>query len=377
MAYRIRHLDSAMPIALATLTLLAACGGAIQPDGGDGPGAGAKDERPVGPGVEGQEGPVVTPPTAPPCAAPSGIETLATLGEDGGATTGKLLVDDHFVYVDTNRGTTRVAKCGGPAVSIADNAPGQYAASGFVQDAAFVYLAASAPVAGATIRRIAKAGGLVEELARGRDLFGLALAPVDANGGARLYWVEKAASGGSLRVMHLADRTAETVAQLPVAYGYGPFVADASGVTFFAHTGNNRGTFYTHPWSGVVPLGTTANPYGIVAREGQGGPATLYFTFGHTTENGVARLSRGAEEAIALAAPARAPHGLAEKDGTLYWADSAAGTVQRCVLSAESSLCASAPESIATGEDDPRNVAVDAEAVYWATRKGTLKRAPR
>lgn len=350
----------------AVLFALVSCGGIVDDDG---------SRRAGDPRSRSPSDPTETPspaaaalPDSPPCkAAPTGIETVADLAispGDLGTTTGPIVVDDRYVFADTNRGLFRAPKCGGPAVRIAENSPGQYSASGLVQDASFVYLAATAPVRGGFVRRIAKNGsGAVELASSSGELFGLALARSPSEDVARLYWVEKNAGGGTLRARRLDGTAAETVATIPIAYSFGPFAADASGVTFFALDGSNHGTFFRHPWTGIQRVGRGATPYAITSD-------AMYFTFGHTGANGVARLA--STERVAEAA---APCGLAKRDDTLFWTDMSRGSIERCRL-ADASSCG-ATEVIANGEDDPRQMAVDDVAVYWATRRGLLRRAPQ
>jgi hypothetical protein len=356
--------------------LLAACGGRL----GDGVAPPEGTDDPRGPSAGGAPTPA-SGETDPPgdCTAPVGLETVTNLADDGGTTTGRIVVDDRYLYVDTNRGTMRVRKCGGRPLRLANNDPGQYTATGFVQDAAFLYLASNAPLKGGSVRRIAKAGGAVDELVSGREAHGLALAPLDANGPARLYWIDKTPSGGNLRATRLDDGSTTTVATVPVALAYGPLLADAAGVTFFVTGGSNYGSFYVHPWQGLAMRGGAASPFEIVAGPVHDGRTVqLYFTFGHTGRNGVGRLPRAdAANPAELAAESKAPFGLAQRDGVLYWSDMSAGTVSRCRISPESSRCDGAPELLATGEDDPRHLTTDETSIYWATRRGLLKRAPR
>lgn len=351
---------------LAILFALVSCGGIVDDDSARRP-----NEPGPSPGSEQSGTPSPSAPAlpdSPPCTtAPAGVETivdLATSPGDLGTTTGPIVVDDRYVFTDTNRGLFRAPKCGGPAVRIAENSPGQYSASGLVQDASFIYLAATAPVRGGFVRRIAKDGSGVVELASSTgELFGLALARPPSEDVARLYWTEKNASSGTVRSLRLlAGATADTVATIPIAYSFGPFAADASGVTFFALDGSNHGTFYRHPWTGIERLGRGATPYAITSD-------ATYFTFGHTGANGVARLA-----STERVAEAKAPCGLAKRDDTLFWSDMSRRTIERCQL-ADASSC-NAIRVISSGEDDPRQVAVDDIAVYWATRRGLLRRAP-
>lgn len=352
---------------LAIFFALVSCGGLVDEDGA---------RRTNNPGRRAASDPVETPsssaaalPDSPPCTTgPAGVETIADLAVaagDLGTTTGPIVVDERYVFADTNRGLFRAPKCGGPAVRIAENSPGQYSASGLVQDASFVYLAATAPVRGGFVRRIAKDGsGVVELASSSGELWGLALARAPSEDIARLYWVEKNAGGGTLRARRPDGATTETVATIPIAYSVGPFAADASGVTFFALDGSsNYGTFYRHPWTGIERAGRGATPYAITSNMD-----ATYFTFGHTGANGIARLST--TERIA---EAKAPCGLAQRDDTLFWSDMSRGTIERCRL-ADANSC-DASEVISSGEDDPRQVAVDDIAVYWATRRGLLRRA--
>lgn len=348
----------------AVFFALVSCGGGVV-DGDD-------HQRGSAPGSRAGSHPAATPegrlPDSPPCTTPpTGVETIVDLAAspgDLGTTTGPILVDDRYVFADTNRGLFRAPKCGGPAVRIAENSPGQYSASGLVQDASFVYLAANAPVRGGFVRRIAKDGsGVFEVASTSGELFGLALARPPSADVARLYWVEKNAGGGTLRAQRLDGAAMETVAAIPIAYSFGPFAADASGVTFFALEGSNRGTFFRHPWTGIERAGRGATPYAIT-------PDAAYFTFGHTGANGVARLSSA--ERIAEAA---APCGLAKREDTLFWSDMSRGSIQRCRL-VDANSCAGV-DVIASGESDPRQMTIDDVAVYWATRRGLLRRGPQ
>ena len=310
-------------------------------------------------------------PDSPPCTTPPmGVETIADLAispGDLGTTTGPIVVDERYVFADTNRGLFRAPKCGGPAVRIAENSPGQYSASGLVQDASFLYLAATAPVRGGFVRRIAKDGsGVVELASSSGDLWGLALARAPSEDIARLYWVEKNMGGGTLRARRLDGATTETVAMIGTAYSVGPFAADASGVTFFVLDGSSiYGTFYRHPWTGIDTVGRGARPYAMTSEMD-----ATYFTFGHTGANGIARLST-----TERVAEAKAPCGLAKRDDTLFWSDMSRGTIERCRLVDASSCDAS--EVISSDENDPRQIAVDDIGVYWATRRGVLRRAPQ
>jgi len=292
------------------------------------------------------------------------MEVVVDLGAadpEHGLVADRFVLDDRFAYVDTNRGLYRAPKCGGSAVRIAENDPGQYSASGIVQDATSIYLAASAPVKGGFVRRIAKDGsGAVDLASSSGELFGLALA------NDRLYWVEKTASSGIVRARSLGGAAVETMGTVPIAYSYGPFVADASGVTFFALNGSNYGTFYARrDGAAFTSAGDGSAPFEIVSAAG----GALYFTYGHTGVNGVARLPGGSRVADAVA-----PYGLAERGGSLYWSDMSAATVSRCTITDGS---CTGVKIVASGEDDPRHVAVDDLAVYWVTRRGTVKRAPR
>lgn len=348
--------------------VLSACGGLVDTNAHEAtpertPSSGGSSPPDPGAASRPDDSPVCTTP-------PAGVETIADLAiapGDLGTTTGRIAVDERYVFVDTNRGLFRVPKCGGPAARIAENSPGQYMASGLVQDTHFVYLAATAPVRGGFVRRIAKDGSSVAELAStSSELFGLALARSPNDGVMRLYWVEKNAGGGTLRAQPVdAAAATETVATIPIAYSFGPFVADASGVTFFALGASNDGTFYRHPWSGITTAGTGAAPYAI---EGDVATSTVYFTFGHTGANGIARLST-----TGRLAESKAPCGLAKHGETLFWSDMSEGTVSRCILDGDA--CAGA-FVIASAEDDPRQLTIDDVAVYWAIYRGVLRRAP-
>lgn len=348
---------------------LVSCGGLVDDDGhrrATDPGS-----RPPSNPTETQSPAASAPPESPRCTtAPSGVETIADLAVapgDLGTTTGPIVVDERYVFADTNRGLFRTPKCGGPAVRIAENSPGQYSASGLVQDASFVYLAATAPVRGGFVRRVAKDGsGVVELASSSGDLWGLALARAPADDIARLYWVEKNAGGGTLRARRLDGATSETVATIPIGYSFGPFSADASGVTFFVLDGSsNYGTFYRHPWTGIERAGRGATPYAMTSEMD-----ATYFTFGNTGANGIARLS-----STDRVAEAKAPCGLVKRADTLFWSDMSRGSIQRCRL-VDASSC-DAVDVIASAEDDPRQMAIDDIAVYWATRRGLLRRAPQ
>lgn len=362
-------------ILFSGLFLLTACGGRIDGSPGD---TDREPSRASPPSTGGAPAPGGGAEATSACESPRGMETIANLGEEGVATAGRIVVDERFLYIDTNRGTFRVRKCGGPAVLLASNEAGQYTASGFVQDSSFLYLASNAPLKGGFVKRIAKAGGSVEELASAREAHGLALAPADTHGPARLYWIDKTGAGGNLRLTRLDDRSTTTVASVPVALSYGPFLADGTGVTFFVTGASNYGTFYVHRWSGISMLGGAASPFELVAGAAHDGQTKteLYFTFGHTGRNGVGRLTRAVASPAELTAEAKAPFGLAQRAGVLYWSDMSTGTVSRCPISPDTSRCEVAPEVFATGEDDPRYVVTDEDSVFWATRRGVVKRAP-
>src|SRR5687768_9877968 len=160
----------------AIVFALVSCGGLVGDD---------VAQRGNEPGSPGAPEPAATPesrlPDSPACTTPpTGAETVVDLAVspgDLGTTTGPIVVDERYVFADTNRGLFRAPKCGGPAVRIAENSPGQYSASGLVQDASFLYLAATAPVRGGFVRRIAKDGsGAIELATSSGELFGLALA---------------------------------------------------------------------------------------------------------------------------------------------------------------------------------------------------------
>jgi hypothetical protein len=268
----------------------------------------------------------------------------------------------------------RVRKCGGAASKIADNAPGQYTASGLVADADAIYLAAISPVNGAFVRRIPKDGSAPTDLAtNAKELFGLAL--VGSGDDEKLYWVERGGGSDSLREMRLADRSVTTVASLAVAYAYGPFLGDATGVSFFAQTGSNSGTFYTWTQKTLTSLAAGTSPVDLVPGLGESGAPDMYFSFGHTGANGVSRLSRSSPSSPVRIADASAPYGLVQRDRVLYFTESDTGSVMRWTLSDDGTWQMTFP--VASGEDDPRFLAVDDHAIYWATWRGLLRRAPR
>jgi hypothetical protein len=231
---------------------------------------------------------------ATPCEAPTTVETIADLHADPNLVTGRLVVDATHLYVDTNRGTMRVRKCGGAApVKLADNDPGQYTASGLVADADALYLAAVAPVTGGFVRRIPKNGGPATELAtNAKELFGLTLA------GGRLYWVERTGGADALREMRLADGTVATVASLSVAYAYGPFLGDTAGVSFFAQTGSSSGTYYTWTPAGLTVLASGRGGRGArVRRRHRRQPRHVFLVRPHGRERRLEAAPRGAIDA--------------------------------------------------------------------------------
>lgn len=299
------------------------------------------------------------------CPPATHVETLASLD----ATAGRLVVDANAVFVDTNRGVFRVPKCGGLPSLLSQNDPGEYAATGIAEIDSDVFITAEAPVRGGVVRRVGKSGGHEDLVSSSNALFGL------ARKGPRLVWVEKTASSGRVFTMAVGDGSAASLIDVPIAYAYGPIIADDLGIVFYAELGNNHGNLYdARDGAGSVAVGVAQRPVELI--EGLG-PLDLYFTFGHTGNNGIAHVTRGEDATHQdLVAHGRAPYGLARRGAVLYWSDAAQGTIQRCDLSPSNPRICENQRLIAAGENDPRFVAIDDGAVYWATNSGVLKRAP-
>lgn len=330
---------------LLLLLSIIACAGRVEPLGG------GKDA--------GQQ-------PSPPCAPPSKIETLATLD----ATAGRLVVDANDVFVDTNRGVFRVRKCGGPPEKLSQPEPGQYAATGMVQYDDDILITTSAPTRGGFVRRISKAEGRNDDVfaTAATELFGLGVEH------SHLVWVEKGQMGGRLWKHDFIGGSSTVIIDVPIAYSFGPIVADELGVVFYAEEGNNHGILYDVRDTSSVATGVSEQPIEIVIGID---PSHLYFTFGHSTNNGVSHVARGEDashqQVVALA---RAPYGLSRRRSSLYWSDSTEGTISKCDLSPLDPLVCARRAVIASGEDDPGFVTTDESAVYWSTNRGLLKRAP-
>jgi hypothetical protein len=83
---------------------------------------------------------------------------------------------------------------------------------------------------------------------------------------------------------------------------------------------------------------------------------------------------------VALATGHSAPEPLVADDRGRFWIEGRA--VIECALAADGMSCLGVPRTIADGQDQPKEIAVDGDAVYWtnfgtSASNGTVNRAPR
>lgn len=360
----------------ASLLLLGACGGGVT----------AVEETTPTPGGSATGAAPTTPGDLPPepteaCAPPTGVETVADLRGDGNLAAGRLVVDDRHVFVDTNRGTFRIRKCGGAPGLVAANDPGQYTAVGLVldpRDARYLYLASNAPMRGGFVRRIAKDGSGATDIATTpKEAFGLAY--VD-DGAGSLFWINRGQSSDTLMQQGVRSGQPSAVATLATAVSYDAFAADPGGVSFLANgSGASSGSYFTYaPKLGVRPIASGAAAMDAVLGppDSIGEATAIYAVVSHTTSNGVARIPRdGSAGSPTILAPATAPMGIARRGQVLYFTDASTGDVSSCVLDRAGTTC-DVRFPTASGEDDPRFIVADEQAIYWATRRGLIRRAP-